>query len=89
MSELRIGLVAEGPLDGIIIEAALRAILDRPFVLSQLQPEATRPSFGGGWGGVFKWCHAFRCAGQTPLESDPRLSDFEMVILHIDADVAD
>jgi len=44
---LRIALVAEGPTDYEIIHAALRAILPRPFVMTLLQPEATRPEMGG------------------------------------------
>ena len=37
---LRIALVAEGPTDGVVIESALRAMLnDRPFVLNQIFPE--------------------------------------------------
>lgn len=43
MSELRIALIAEGPTDAVIIEAALKAILGRPFILQTIQPEATRP----------------------------------------------
>ena len=49
MSELRIALVAEGPTDYVIIEAALKAVLPKPFILTQLQPEATRPDLGQGW----------------------------------------
>lgn len=36
MSELRVALIAEGPTDAIVIEAALKALLPRPFVLTQL-----------------------------------------------------
>lgn len=51
MSNLRIALVAEGPTDYVLIEAALKAVLGKQtFVLTQLQPEVTSPSFGGGWG---------------------------------------
>ena len=51
MSELRIALVAEGPTDAIVIEAALKALLPRPFVLTLVQPEETRPKLGAGWRG--------------------------------------
>ena len=37
-------LVAEGPLDRVIIEAALKAVIPRPFILTLLQPEPTDPS---------------------------------------------
>ncbi|MCC8987938.1 MAG: hypothetical protein LM523_09565 [Candidatus Contendobacter sp.] len=89
MSDPRIALVAEGPTDFIVIEAALRAILNRTFILSQLQPEPTRPEMGGGWGGVFKWCQQFRLRGATSIEADPTLANFDSVIMHLDADVAD
>jgi hypothetical protein len=89
MSELRVGLVAEGVTDKIIIEAALRAILGSSFVLTLLQPEATQPSFGQGWGGVLKWCDDFRESGFGAFEHDPRLANFDLVIVHLDADVAD
>lgn len=89
MSEPRIALVAEGKTDLVIIEAALKAILARPFVLTLLQPEVTRPEMGGGWGGVFKWCREFRLRGAWQIEADPTLSEFDLVIVHLDADVAD
>jgi hypothetical protein len=35
------------------LRIALKVILTpRSFVLTQLQPEATKPDMGGGWGGV-------------------------------------
>lgn len=89
MSEPRIALVAEGKTDLIIIQAALRAILQRPFVLTQLQPEPTRPEMGEGWGGVYKWCKQFRERGAASIEADATLSQYDLVIVHLDADVAD
>lgn len=89
MSDLRIALVAEGRTDHVIIEAALKAILQRPFVVNLLQPESTRPEMGSGWCGVFKWCQQFRQRGAASIEADPTLSQFDLVIVHLDADVAD
>ena len=88
MSELRVALIAEGLTDYEIINAALRAILRRSFVLTMLQPEATRPEFGGGWGGVLKWCHQAGSSGCASLDSYPPLSGFDLVVIHADADVA-
>jgi len=88
MSDLTIGLVAEGPTELIIIEAAIKACLNRPFVLTQLQPEATRPEMSEGWGGVYKWCRATASRGFL-LDRDPTLARFDLLIIHIDADVAD
>ena len=89
MSELAIGLVAEGPTDFVIIEAALKACLPRPFVLTLLQPEATRPEMQGGWGGVYKWCRSVAARGFGAPERDPTLSRFDLLIIHVDADVAE
>lgn len=96
MSEIRVALVAEGPTDRVVIEAGLRAALPRSFVLTLLQPEATRSSAGPGWGatgtgwgGVFKWCTSFRQRGAPSVDLDATLSLFDLVIFHLDADVAD
>lgn len=89
MSDPRIALVAEGDTDLVVIEAALKAILQRPFVLNLLQPEPSNPKLGTGWGGVFKWCREFRQRGADSIESDVTLKDYDLVIVHIDADVAD
>jgi len=89
MSELRVALVAEGPTDAIVIEAALKALLPRPFVLTQLQPEPTRPKLGTGWGGVLRWCFDFATHGHARFEDDPTLPGFDLFVVHIDADVAE
>lgn len=88
MSDLRIALIAEGPTDYEIISAALRAILHRPFCLTMIQPEATRPHFGSGWGGVLQWCRQASTSGYPCMDSYPPLSGFDLVIIHADADVA-
>ena len=89
MSDIRIALVAEGPTDCVLIEASLRAVLSpRSFVLTQLQPEATSPFFGGGWGGVLKWCAATAKRWQGLLEDDPLLANFDFLIIHLDTDVS-
>jgi len=89
MSELRVALVAEGPTDAIVIEAALKALLPRPFVLTLLQPEETRPRLGAGWGGVLRWCADFAARNSARIEDDPTLPGFDLFIVHVDADVAE
>lgn len=89
---LKIALVAEGATELEVIEAALKAILvPRNFVLTQLQPEATKPEMGSGWGGVLKWCDQLAARlypnGGT-IEDDPTLSIFDGVVVQLDADVA-
>lgn len=72
-----------------VLSAALSAILaPRTFVLTQLQPENTAPLFGGGWGGVLKWCAATARRHIGPLATDPTLTGFDAIVLHLDADVA-
>ncbi len=89
MSDLRVALVAEGPTDGVVIEAALRALLPVPFILTVLQPEPTLPRVGGGWCGVLRWCRAFAASGHGVLEQDPTLAGFDLFVIHVDADVAE
>ncbi len=88
MSELRIALVAEGATDYEIINAALRAVLPQSFVMTLLHPEATRPAMGSGWGGVLKWCLAANQRHVGPLDADPTLAGFDLLIVHLDVDVA-
>jgi hypothetical protein len=88
MSDLRVGAVVEGDTDLVLIQAVLKAILPRPFVLSPLQPERTLPKMGTGWGGVFRWCRAFAAGGYSCLMDNPRLAGFDLLIIHLDADVA-
>lgn len=89
---LRIALVAEGPTDRIVIEAALSAMLcERPFVLTQLQPEASEAfgPFGGGWIGVYRWCHQSALRGGGRVSGDPLFVNYDLLIAHLDADVAE
>lgn len=88
MSELHISLVVEGDTDLVIIEAALKAIIERPFTLTKLQPEATTPKMGTGWSGVLKWCDAAGQRHPACLDSDPTLEQFDLVIIHLDVDVS-
>lgn len=89
MSELRVALVAEGPTDAVVIEAALKALLPGPFVVTLLQPEPTSAHRGGGWGGVLRWSRDFTKRGYPLLEQDPTLERFDLFVLHLDADVAE
>lgn len=92
MSEpIRVALVAEGPTDRIVVESALRAMLaERSFVLVQLQPEGSLAfgDLGGGWGGVYRWCKQSARRGNGRLSMDRLLQQFDLVIIHVDADVA-
>ena len=90
---LRIALVAEGPTDRIVIKAAIQAILHhRAFVLTQLQPEGSSVfgTLGAGWGGVYRWCKQAARRGAGRLAHDRLLfQNYDILVLHLDADVAD
>lgn len=92
MSEaLRLALVAEGPTDRVLIDAAISRVLEeRPFILIQLQPEGSLAfgPLGGGWGGVYRWCNQ-AVERDGSLSNDPLFSSYDLLILHLDADVAD
>jgi len=90
--ELKIALVAEGPTDHIAIDAALKAMLGaRTFRLQSLPAEGSDAftTYGGGWGKVYKWCHQAAVDGGGRLSSNTLVfGNFDMLILHVDADVA-
>ncbi len=88
MSDLRIALVAEGPTDYEVIQAALKSVLAKPFTMVLLQPEATQGIMGTGWCGVLKWCQAAHQRHHGSIDTDPTLVGFDLIIIHLDVDVA-
>ncbi len=44
---------------------------------------------GTGWCGVLKWCGQFKNTGFDSVEDDPTLALFDLLIIHLDTDVAD
>jgi hypothetical protein len=96
-SAVRIALVAEGITDYEVLDAAVAAILgDRPFDLKLLQPEGSvaftgggnAGLFGGGWKGVYQWCLQAAQRGGGRLSGDPLFISYDLLLLHLDADVA-
>lgn len=98
MSEpIRIALVAEGVTDFVFLEAVLRAMLppERTFDFKLLQPEESAAfssgghagAFGGGWRGVYKWCHQ-QVVSFEGLRDHPLLLNYDLLMIHLDADVA-
>ena len=89
---LRVALVAEGPTDGVVINAALRSMLgDRRFVLTQIFPEGSTGfgELGSGWVGVYRWCRQSAKRGEGRLPGDKLVfQNCDLLILHLDADVA-
>lgn len=92
MSEpLRVAAAVEGPTDAIVLQAILDRLLgDAEFELQILQPEGS-VSFGaprGGWGGVYRWCRQSVDEGGGSVSGSRVLSNHDLLIVHIDADVA-
>ena len=92
---LRIALVAEGPTDWVVIQAGLKALLpSQAFDLKLLQPETSAAFSGGfgssgsGWGGVYRWCRQAVARHQSTLSDDPLFRHYDLLIMHLDADVA-
>ena len=94
---VRVALVSEGITDFVVVSAAVDSMLNgRSFDLKLLQPEQSvafmssgdAGPLGGGWKGVYKWCRqaALRNGGQ--LRGDPLFLGYDLLILHLDADVA-
>ncbi len=95
-SVTRIALVAEGITDHVVLHAAIRSMLGgRPFALKLLQPEGSvaftgggnAGLLGGGWPGVYKWC-AQASDRSGSLRNDPLFMNYDLLLLHLDADVA-
>ena len=94
VSDPVIAAIVEGKTDIIVIEAALNAILEKPFTLIQLQPDESDAfggfgKTGGGWGGVYKWCRQIVSHGFSNIENNHVFHQFDIIIIHLDADVAE
>ena len=93
---LRIWLVSEGITDYLVLKAAIEVMLNgRTFDLKLLQPDDSvaftgqgqAGTLGGGWSGVLKWMRDSVGRGGQ-LSNDPVLVNTDILILHLDADVA-
>jgi hypothetical protein len=102
MSSFTIAVVAEGQADQVVIKAALRAMIPGDPRILPLQPErtgqleaepgnATPNGRQQGWCGVLEWCRQYRRGEGGNLEDHPLLtaSRPDLLILHLDADVAE
>jgi len=96
-STLRIALVAEGITDYVVLNAAIESMLNgRSFILNPLQPEGSvaftgggdAGPLGGGWKGVYKWSRQSTLRGGGRLTGDPLFIKHDLLVLHLDADVA-
>jgi hypothetical protein len=96
-STIRIALVAEGVTDYEVLKAAVESMLDgQSFDMKLLQPEGSvaftgagsAGALGGGWKGVYKWCLQATERSGGSVRSDPLFLAYDILILHLDADVA-
>jgi hypothetical protein len=96
-STVRIALVAEGITDFVVLKAAISSMLgNRSFNVKLLQPEESvaftgsgdAGPLGGGWRGVYKWCLQAVLRGGGRVSGDPIFHTYDVLILHLDADVA-
>ena len=94
---VRIALVSEGITDYVVLRAVIESMLDgRSFILTLLQPEASiaftgtghAGPLGGGWKGVHRWCLQSAARGGGSLSGDPLFIEHDLLLLHLDADVA-
>lgn len=97
MSEpLRIAFVVEGPTDAIVLKAIVAVLLpDIEVEFQSLQPEGsvafgTAPSgrTGAGWVGVYRWSRQAATEGRATVSGSSALSYHDVLIVHVDADVA-
>lgn len=89
---LRIGIVAEGVTDVVVIDSIVSLLASnakKDYVLSHIQPEfdaIDNQWSPGGWGNVYRWC-----SEKTDLfgsiDLNPFLSNFDILIIHLDIDV--
>jgi hypothetical protein len=94
---IRIALVAEGVTDYVVLSALVENMLDGlSFDMKLLQPEGSvaftgsgnAGPLGGGWKGVYRWCLQAAQRGGGSLSGDPLFIGYDLLLLHLDADVA-
>lgn len=94
---LKIGIVAEGPTDLIMLESAIKTIMkqycaNQEYTLDSLQPEVDanmNQLSGSGWPNVYKWCRECVEMANGPIRNHILLANYSALIIQLDADVAD
>src|SRR6266446_746609 len=77
---------------GCSSNAAVTALLGkRDFSLIQLQPEDSLAfgKTGTGWPGIYHWCRQAADQGTGSLSNNAVFDSYDLLLLHVDADVAD
>ena len=83
--QLRVGYVVEGATDYLVLDALVEEFLKDDYIPTRIQPPISefadqQGPLGGGWRGVLRWC------GEA--NKGLALSNFDVLIVHLDADVA-
>ncbi len=89
---LRIGLIVEGPTDGIVLRAAISSLLpDRELDFTHIQPDfsSALSETGEGWSGVYHWCRQAASEGGGSVSGSMALLNHDVIVIHLDADVAE
>jgi hypothetical protein len=88
----RVGYVVEGPTDYIVLDEIVARLLGHEdYVPTPIQPligniGGDNGPLGGGWRGVLRWCNLIGEDGG--LGSSLVESNFDIIVIHIDAEVA-
>ena len=88
----RIGLIVEGPTDGIVLRAAISSLLpDRELEFTHIQPDfsVALGGTGEGWSGVYRWCRQAASEGGGSVSGSIALLNHDAIVIHLDADVAE
>lgn len=91
-SPLRIGLVVEGPTDGIVLRAAISSLLpERELEFTLIQPDfsVALGGTGEGWSGVYRWCQQAASEGGGSVSGSVALLNHDAIVIQLDADVAE
>ena len=89
---LRVGFVAEGPTDYIVLHAAIRSLLGdvdfTPTLISPLVDESLAARTGGGWTNVYLWCRQMLNEADGDVRKSNLFQQHEILVIQVDADVA-
>lgn len=81
-----IGIVGEGPIDQMVLKAAINRITGERHIYRNIQPEQNMlGEFGNGWKGVYRWCETN--ADLIPALFSSLSPALDLLIVQMDGDV--
>lgn len=81
-----IGIVGEGPIDQMVLKAAINRITGERHIYRNIQPEQDLlGEFGNGWKGVYRWCETN--ADLIPALFSALSPAMDLLIIQMDGDV--